>query len=77
MLRIIDMHAKYDNIHENGMFNALICINNHIITSINFMLSILQSINCIERERAGRARAKEERGGGGVERDTKLGGATT
>ena len=28
---MIDMHSKYDNMHTNGMFNALICINNHVI----------------------------------------------
>ena len=32
------MYSKYDNIHKNGMFNAKICITNHIITSINCML---------------------------------------
>ena len=33
------MHSKYDNMHKNEMFYALICINNHLITSINYMLS--------------------------------------
>ena len=28
---MIDMHSKYDNMYKNGMFYALICINNHII----------------------------------------------
>ena len=28
---MIDMHSKYDNIHKNGMFYTLICINNHVI----------------------------------------------
>ena len=32
---MIDMYSKYDNMHKNGMFYALICINNHIIISIN------------------------------------------
>ena len=36
----IDMHLKCDNVHENGIFYALICINNHVITSIIFMSSI-------------------------------------
>ena len=35
---MIDLHLKYDNMHKNGMFYALICINNHVITSINYML---------------------------------------
>ena len=27
---MIEMHSKYDYMHENGMFYALICINNHV-----------------------------------------------
>ena len=27
----LSMHSKYDNMHKNGMFYALICINNRII----------------------------------------------
>ena len=26
---MIEMHLKYDNMHRNGMFYALFCINNH------------------------------------------------
>ena len=37
---MIDMHSKYDNMHKNEIFYALIYINNHIITCINGMLSI-------------------------------------
>ena len=37
---MIDMYSKYDNMHTNGMFYALICINNHIIEFINCMLSV-------------------------------------
>ena len=33
------MHSKYDNMHPNEMFYALICTNNHIITCINCVLS--------------------------------------
>ena len=29
--QMIDMHSKYDNMHKNEMFYALICINNHVI----------------------------------------------
>ena len=36
---MIDMH----NIHKNKMFYALLYINNHIITSINFMLSGIEN----------------------------------
>ena len=28
---MIDMHSEYDNMHKNGMFYALICINNYEI----------------------------------------------
>ena len=37
---MIDIHSKYDNMHENEMFYVLVCINNHIIICINFMLSL-------------------------------------
>ena len=37
---MIEMHSKYDNMHQNGMFYALICINNHIIACINCVLSM-------------------------------------
>ena len=38
--RMIDMRSKYDNMHKNGIFYALICINKHVITSISCVLSI-------------------------------------
>ena len=25
------MYSKYDNMHTNGMFYALFCINNHVL----------------------------------------------
>ena len=28
---MIDMNSKYDNMHTNEIFYALICINNHVI----------------------------------------------
>ena len=37
---MIDMHSKYDNMHTNEMFYALICINNHIIECVNCILSV-------------------------------------
>ena len=37
--KMIDMHSKYDNMHSKGIFNALVCINNHVNSCINFMLS--------------------------------------
>ena len=41
--KMIDMHLKCDNMHLNGIFNALICINNHVNSSTNFMLSFILS----------------------------------
>ena len=35
---MIYMHSKYDNMHKNIMFYALIYINNHVITSKSCML---------------------------------------
>ena len=32
---MIEVYSKYDNMHKNGIFYALIYINNHIIISIN------------------------------------------
>ena len=40
--KMIDMHSKYDNMYKNGIFYALICINNHIIACINCMLLVLK-----------------------------------
>ena len=37
---MINIHSKYDNMHENCMFYPLILINNHQITSRSCMLSI-------------------------------------
>ena len=36
---MIEIYLKYDNMHIFVMINALICINNHVITCINSMLS--------------------------------------
>ena len=30
LYEMIEMHSKYDNMDKNGMFYALICINNHV-----------------------------------------------
>ena len=37
--KMIEIYSKYDNMHIFVMINALICINNYIITCINSMLS--------------------------------------
>ena len=36
---MINMHSKYDNMRRNGIFYVLIYINNHVITSVSYMLS--------------------------------------
>ena len=46
---MIDMHSKYDNMHKNGMFYALICINNRIIacyqkTLLSFLPLVVMSV---------------------------------
>ena len=41
------MNSNRDDMHKHGMFYALICINSHIITCTNFMLSILKSMKSI------------------------------
>ena len=38
---MIDVYSKFDNMHKNGMFYALIFINSHIILCIIFMLSTM------------------------------------
>ena len=37
--KMIEICLKDDNMHEFVMINALICINNHVITCINSMFS--------------------------------------
>ena len=44
---MIDMYLNYDNMHKNEMFYALICINNHVIEGISYMLSIGSTCNAI------------------------------
>ena len=36
----MNMHSMCDNMHKNGRFYALIYIKNHVIKSINCMLSM-------------------------------------
>ena len=43
---MIEICLKYDNMHIFVMINALICINNYIITCINSMLSEISLIVC-------------------------------
>ena len=41
---MIEMQSKYDNMHKNGMFYALIYINNHIFVCQDCMLSDTKDI---------------------------------
>ena len=41
---MIEMYLKYDNMHTNGTINAFICINNHVNSCINWMLSVSSEI---------------------------------
>ena len=34
-----NIHSKYDNMYKNEIFYGLTCINNHIITWIDYTLS--------------------------------------
>ena len=36
---MIEIYLKYDNMHIFGMINAIICINNNVISCINSILS--------------------------------------
>ena len=47
MYEMIDMHSKYDNMHNNGIIYALICINNHVNSCINCMLSMSGFLSCL------------------------------
>ena len=38
---MIEMYLKYDNIHTNVIINVFICINNHVNSSINYILSAI------------------------------------
>ena len=43
--KMIEIYLKYDNMPIFGMINAFICINNHVISCINSMLSHIRSID--------------------------------
>ena len=48
LYKMIEMYLKYDNMHTNRIFNALDCINNHVNSCINCMLSIHKTIKKCE-----------------------------
>ena len=47
---MIEMHSKYDNMHTNRIFNVLNCINNHVNSCINCMLSVGSEARIVEEE---------------------------
>ena len=42
--KMIEMHSKYDNLHTNRIFHALICIKNHVDSCTNCMSSLLSML---------------------------------
>ena len=38
---MIEIYLKYDNMHTNRTFNAFNCINNHVNSCKNYMLSLI------------------------------------
>ena len=39
LCKMIEIYLKYDNMHTIGVINAFICINNHVNSYVNNMLS--------------------------------------
>ena len=48
--KMIEMYLKYDSMHTNRTINALICINNHVNSCINCMLSYVYTFYFIVKE---------------------------
>ena len=61
---MIDMHSKYDNMHTNEIFNAIISINNHVNSCINCML--LVSTTAYDPTRSAVGNGNRGMGGGRV-----------
>ena len=40
LCKMIEIYLKYDNMHTIRTINAFICINNHVNSCINSMLSV-------------------------------------
>ena len=40
LYKMIEIYLKYDNMHTFGIINTFICINNHVNSCINSMLSV-------------------------------------
>ena len=50
LCKMIEMYLKYDNMHTNATINAFICINNHVNSCINCMLSHPRIYFLLKRE---------------------------
>ena len=44
LCKVIEIYLKDDNMHTFGVINAFICINNHVNSCINSMLSFHRAI---------------------------------
>ena len=44
LYKMIEIYLKYDNMHIIRTINAFICINNHVNSCINNMLSVIHLI---------------------------------
>ena len=44
LCKMIEIYLKYDNMHTIRIINAFICINNHVNSCINSMLSVMTTI---------------------------------
>ena len=42
---MINIYSMYDNMHRIEMFYALICINNHVILSVSYLLFVVKYEN--------------------------------
>ena len=47
LYKMIEIYLKYDNMHTIRTINAFICINNHVNSCINSMLSTPPSLNLL------------------------------
>ena len=57
LYRMIEIYLKYDKMHTFGIINTFICINNHVNSCINSMLSHI-SVETLRID-SGRSLAKE------------------
>ena len=45
LYKMIEIYLKYDNMHTIRTINVFICINNHVNSCINSMLSVLSQLD--------------------------------